>query len=222
MNAITDKYHSLVERYEHMPIIRLLVQLTVIAAPVENAIVGLHRESRLKRLRIFFEELSKSNAIDNPELAESEDFVHNCIATLKFVENTRQREKIQYFARLLSVSSIEDGELTDVDEYEDFLKLLDELSYRELRALHILDSFSSTPRNDDDNEMSWTMKFWDDFVKKLCDELPLPTDEVAAFMTRVSRTGCYQLLIGYYDTTPAIGVLTPVYSRLKNYIRERA
>ena len=108
------------------------------------------------------------------------------------------------------------------DEYEDFLGVLEELSFRELRALAILDSFSTAPRKEGQNDMQWTMTFGDDFCGRVVVELPLTADEVAGYMTRIARSGCFQELVGYYNTKPGMGTLTPTYMRLKDFIRDQA
>jgi len=54
-----------------------------------------------------------------------------------------------------------------VDEYEDFLNILDELSYRELQALSILDQFSNRPRTSDQNDGQWANTFWEEFIQRV-------------------------------------------------------
>ena len=87
----------------------------------------------------FFDELAKGDVIVDEELLKSEDFLHAYFATTKYALNTRRREKIEMFARLLK-SSITEKDISSIDEYEDLLKVLDELSYRELLALRILEA----------------------------------------------------------------------------------
>lgn len=50
--------------------------------------------------------------------------------------------------------------------------------------------------------MEWTLTLWDDFCERLSSELPLPAKEVPDYMKRISRTGCFQELVGYYDARP--------------------
>ena len=196
------------------------MRLIPYASVVEAAALTAVDRIREDRALTFFEELAVANAIDNPELLEQEDFVHRFLTTMKFALNTRRREKIRMFGRLLKNSTLHDRELANVDEYEDFLGILDELSYRELRALAILDTFSGAAREENQNDMQWTMTFWDEFCRRLSDELPLPSDEVADYMKRISRTGCFQELVGYYNARPGVGKLTPTYRRLCRHVRE--
>ena len=209
---------SLTERYERHPVVRALVRLIPYASVAEAAVLTVVANVRRDRARVFFDELASANAIDNPELLESEDFVHCFFSTAKFALNTRRREKIRMFARLLKRSTLTDGGLSDVDEYEDFLRILDELSYRELRALDILDSFCDTDAACGQNEMEQIMGFWDAFCLRLSAELDIPHDEVPDFMSRIGRTGCLQEHVGW-DATTGMGKLTPTYRRLREFVQ---
>lgn len=49
---------------------------------MEAAALAAGGRMRVDRARTFFDELATANAIDNPDLLESEDFVHRFMATL--------------------------------------------------------------------------------------------------------------------------------------------
>lgn len=178
-------------------------------------------ELREKRADLFFDELAEAGCILDETLLRNEDFLHCFTLTIKCAVNSRRREKIRVFARLLK-SFLVDLAPADVDEYEDFLNILDELSYREIRALIILDRFSVVPRDNRDNDLMWTNKFWEKFESQLCQQLKMPCDEVTGFMNRIARTGCYEMYTGtYFDYTGGKGKLTPIYVRLKEFIQKR-
>jgi len=122
------------------------------------------------------------------------------------------------FARLLKASLGEMGP-REVDEYEELLKILDDLSFRELEALTIMDSFSNSPRMSGQNDLQWTDTFWKEFEDRIVSDLGVPRDEVSDFMNRISRTACYEMFTGgYHDYTGGKGKLTPTYRRLKRFI----
>jgi len=174
---------------------------------------------RGERTREFFDELAKGNILVDSSLLESEDFLHCYFATVKYALNSRRREKSKMFARLLKSSVTGEGP-HGVDEYEDFLNILDELSYRELWALTILDQyqFSDKERTSDQNDAQWAITFWEEFIQCVSNELSIPPDEVIDFLKRISRTGCYELITGW--GFPNNGKVTPTYRRLKNFILE--
>jgi len=173
---------------------------------------------REERSRAFFDELANTSTSLDPAILESEDFLHCYFSTARYALNSRRREKIQMFARLLKASLGEKGP-RDIDEYEELLEILDDLTFRELQALTIMDSFSNRPRTPDQNDLQWTNTFWREFEDRIVLDLGVPRDEVADFMNRISRTACYEMFTGgYMDYTGGKGKVTPTYRRLKRFI----
>jgi len=211
---------SQLARYEGNRVIRGLVQLVPlgIGGAIDVVITKTLSNMREERSRTFFDELAKTSKPLEPKLLESEDFLHCYFATTRYALNSRRREKIEMFARLLK-SSLSDKGPRDVDEYEEFLEILDDLTYREIRALAIMDSYSDRPRTAEQNDLQWTNTFWEDFEQRVVAELGIPQDEVADFMNRISRTACYEMFTGgYMDYTGGKGKLTPTYRRLKRFV----
>ena len=215
-----SKLQPLLEKYEKNRVIRGLIQLVPfgIGGAIDVVLTKTVESIKEERAVAFFDELAKGDVVVDERLLESEDFLHAYFATAKYALNCRRREKISMFARLLK-SSLTEKDISDIDEYEDFLKILDELSYRELLALRILDEYSSTPRTEKQNDLQWTNQFWDEFELRLAKELSIPEDQVSDFMNRIARTGCYEMFAGgYLDYTGGKGKLTPTYNRLKKFI----
>ena len=215
-----NKIQPLLEKYENNRVIRALIQLVPsgIGGAIDVVLTKTLENIKKERLTAFFDELATGDAVVDEKLLECEDFLHAYYATTKYALNSRRREKIRMFARLLK-SSITESEISDVDEYEDILKILDELSYRELLALKVLDEYNSTPRTEEQNDLQWTEQFWGEFEQRLSNELRIPKNQVADFMNRIGRTGCYELFTGmYWDYTGGKGKLTSTYQRLKKFI----
>lgn len=217
-------FKCLLQLYEGNRVIRSLVQLVPlgIGSAVDVALVQTVQKIRIERARTFFDEFVRGNTSIDDALLKSEDFLHCYTLTASLALNSRRKEKIRMFARLLKSSLVASGP-SGTDEYEDFLHILDDLSYREIQALKILDELSSdVPRNDDQNDLQWIRVFWDEFEDQLCRHLNIPKEEIADFMLRIARTGCYATLTGtYWESTGAKGVLTPTYRRLKGFIAAR-
>jgi hypothetical protein len=216
------KWQSLLERYEGNRVIRGLIQLVPLGfgSAADVALVHTLEQIREKRTREFFDELARGNIVLDESLLESEDFLHCYFSTAKYALNSRRREKIQMFARLLK-SSITDEGPQGVDEYEDFLKILDELSFRELQALNILDTFSGREKKKDQDAFAWTGSFWGEFIYRIEIELNIRSDEVTDFINKISRTGCYEMFVGgYFGYKGGRGQLTATYHRLKKFIME--
>lgn len=212
-------YTNLLQRYKKNPAIRGLIQLLPYGSIVDLVLIETLANMKEKRTRLFFDELAKGDVVLDEMLLESEDFVHHFIVTARLALNSRRREKIQMFARLLK-SSLNVPSLTESDQYEDFLKILDELSYREIQALNLLDHYSSAPRDEViGDDLLWINTYWEAFENDLCEQLKIPQDEVVHFMNRIARTGCYEIIVGsYIGYAGGRGKLTPNYRRLKEYI----
>jgi len=218
-----SKLQPLLERYKSNRVIRGLIQLVPfgIGGAIDVVLIRTLENIQEERATAFFDELAKGDAVVNEELLESEDFLHAYYLTTKFALNSRRREKIKMFARLLK-SLLKENEIRSIDEYEDYLKILDEISYREFLALKVLDEYSETPRTEEQNDLQWTNQFWEDFESRLAGELNIPIEQVVDFMNRITRTGCYEMFTGsFWDYTGGKGKLTPTYQRLKNFVKDR-
>lgn len=219
-----DNLQPILSKYESNRVIRGLIQLIPfgIGSAVDVILITTIDKIQKERSSAFFDELAKDNQIVDDKLLKSEEFLHCYFSTAKYALNSSRLEKIKMFARLLKSSLTKDGP-ANVDEYEDFLKILDELSFRELSALSILDEYSSRPREFGHNELQWTTSFWGQFEKRLFQELSLPENEVGDFMNRISRTGCYEMFTGSYaNYTGGKGKLTATYRRLKEFILDKS
>lgn len=217
-----SKLKPLLERYENNRVIRGLIQLVPfgVGSAIDLVLTKTLENIQAERASAFFDELAIGDVVVNEKLLESEDFLHAYFATTKYALNSRRREKIRMFARLLKSSLLEE-DISNIDEYEDFLKILDELSYRELLALKVLDEYSPYPRAEKQNDLQWTDNFWSDFERRLAEELSIPENQVTDFMNRIARTGCYETFAGTYaNYTGGKGKLTPTYHRLKKFIEE--
>ena len=210
-------------RYESNRVIRGLIQLVPygLGSAIDVVIMQTYANMRKERMSKFFDELSKDNIVVDETLLKSHDFLHCYLLTIQLALNTRREEKIRMFARYLK-NSLHEPRPSSIDEYEDYLQILDDLSYREMQALSLLDEFSDRPRESDNNDLTWTESFWNEFEEKMVAQLSIPRTELASFMNRIARTGCYEMYTGsYWDYTGGKGKLTPIYVRLVEYVQER-
>ncbi len=214
---------GLAKRYKKNFVIRSLVQLIPfgIGSAADTTIVTLVENIREDRVRTFFDELAAGKVELKQELLENEEFLHCYFATVSAALRSYRKEKIRMFARLLKKSTLPDS-LSNIDEYEEYLGILDELSYREILVLNLLDKYESKfPQEKDKNDLERANRFWDEFTKELEESLQVPQDEIDAVLTRLNRTGCYETFIGTYaGYTGGKGKLTATYRRLKSLVSE--
>ncbi len=208
---------KLAEQYNDKPVVKALVQLITPYVDALNTLLMTHLQSfRDKRIITFFDELATLDIELNPELLVSEEFLHCCFATLKAAINTYQKERIRNYANLLAAYII-GGNFNDVDEFEEYLKILEELSLKEINILNTLEAHEAKhPLKEDENEGQRVNRFWASFTETLVNELEIPKEEIDARLMRLTRTGCYDLLRTY--VVGSKGKLTPTYFRLKQFL----
>ena len=217
----TETIEQLANRYQANPMIRGLIQLIPfgIGSAADVALVTTLERIREDRAREFFDELEKGAVQLTPGIIEKEDFLHCYFSTVRAALNTRRREKIRYFARLLT-SSICSSEIATVDEYEECLSILDEIGYRELGILVVLSRYEKEYPQGKETDVQRTNRFWDPFSSEICSSFSISREELFGILTRLNRTGLYATIVGtYIGYTGGRGKLTPLYTKLEKLIR---
>ncbi|SJZ49445.1 hypothetical protein SAMN02745119_00754 [Trichlorobacter thiogenes] len=216
--AVVD---TLVKRYEHNALLRALVQLIPlsIGSAVDTAVITKVQSIRAERMRVFFDELANGNQELSPELIDNNDFLHCFFATSEVALKTHRAEKIRYFARLLLGATVE-GRFSSVDEYEEYLYILDELSYRELSVLLLLDEYETRfPILEGESDCQTFIRFWPEFSEELSTRYSIPDDEKNTFLDRLGRSGCFATFVGVYlGGVYGQGKTTPRLQRIKTLI----
>src|SRR5438105_2632604 len=122
-----NSLYLLTENYNSNEVLRLLVKLIPYGSIIDNKLVNFYTKEKEKRLKAFYDELASGKIELSEELVQSEDFLHKYYVTLKAALETKRFEKIRYFAKLLKncQSTLLNQE---TDYYEDFVKVLDDLT----------------------------------------------------------------------------------------------
>lgn len=174
------------------------------------------------RRRIFFDELGNGTIYLNPELIQSDDFLHCYFATCKAAMRSRTEEKIRNCARLLK-SALDESTFADTDEYEEYLQILDELTYREFLMLVKLDDYEKKfPIRQDENDIQCLERYWEQYKNDLIEKINIPEEEIDSLMIRLTRTGCYETFTGKtLGETGGKGKVTVVFKRLKKLVSDQ-
>lgn len=223
-----SRFEQLAKRYENTRGVRALVQLIPsVGGAIDMLVMDNLERIKAERAKTFFDELAKGDVLLTPELIQSEDFLHAYFTTARAAFNTKRREKICWFARLL-LTTLDSNSLLELDdEYEEFLKVLDELSHKEVGILTTLLKYESQiQKSTNETELQWSMRFWTQFEDEVVTKLHIPPNELDFALTRASRTATF---VTYRAFGPlhtgdlrGIGRLTPVFRRLAQYIQVKA
>lgn len=227
-NSLTSTFSKSLEGYKNNSILRGLFQfsLSLINPLFAGAVVGVEtavftcQENRMRKWKIIADELDQWNEI-NEELLKNADFLHCFKKVIDATEKTQNQTKIRYFSRLLK-SSTTAGTIPSIDVYEEYLSILEELSYREITILNILDKYErGFPQKKGENDLVRSNRFWDKFIKELTEKVEIPSEQTDAVLSRITRTGCYETFTGIYASpTVGQGKLTSIFRELKNIIEK--
>lgn len=213
---------STIRYYDKQSVIRSLIQIFPFGGVLDTYLTSTFNNILIERSKTFFDELNTGKCILTPELIENEDFLHAFFSTFKNAIHTRQKAKIRFFARLLNNLP----EVKNINEFEDYLKILDELTYREIYILYTLHEFESEVCSDIlGNNRTYiklinSNKYWNDYVNKLILDLNINSDEIPGLIHRISRTGCYMEFTGWANSdNDGSGHTTEVFDKLINLIK---
>ena len=218
---MNERLAELADRYKDRPLVRGLVQLIPagIGSAVETALLTKLANYRAGRLRVFFDELAEGKLSLTPDIIESEDFLHAFDATTRAVLRARRTEKVKLLARLLK-SSFRDEGPASIDEYEELLAILDDLSFREIKVLAILARHErDTAFRPEDNDLQRANKAWPGFETEVQARLGISPEQLAPVLVRIQRSGCFaEITGGYWGYVGGRGRLTGLFQRLQDVV----
>lgn len=214
--------NKLIKKFEDDPILRFLIQIAGGTVPFVSAFDDALRARidniQRERLNAFFEELAFGEIELTEEVVQSEDFLHAYFSTVKAVVNTRRQEKIKLFAHLFE-NYAKNIDRYELDDFEEWLSLLDEISYKEFGILVTLRRYEIKHQvSKSDNEQALYAVFWDEFVAEIRKNFSVPPNELASMLARITRTGLYGNIptddkkiygVTYFDSTAH---LTPLFN----------
>lgn len=199
--ALTLIEKSALQRaYEHPLIVGLANFLPGVGPAIHTGTVAQAQAMYERNVRCFFNQLSNGTTPLTPKLIENQDFLHAYFSTFSAAVRSRQEEKIRLFARLLrqyaeseqvaiEANTKKEGS-NPADEFEENLRILDDLSYREFKILCILWRYEKTHPIENGSFQSRNFAFWHSFCGELWN---LGIKDINGTMARLTRTGLYQI-----------------------------
>jgi hypothetical protein len=219
---------NLAARYTS-PVIKGLLAIAgslnpIIAVPSAVIVVGIElleiavRERQERQLKTFFDELNEEEITLDKQIIENNEFLHRYFITLRTVLKTNRDEKIKVLAGFFINRGSRNLDGSHTDTYEEYLGIIDELSYRELLILRTLEEFEKKLIGsiDQKERIDRMNEYWAEFqntVSEFTEGLGL----VPALMKRLERSGLFQVADTWGDDdNDNRGFLTDLYYDLKN------
>ena len=219
----TSKLEKFARVYEKNPLLKALVQIVPYCGPIINSAIGAELNYiNAERTKAFFDELLDGKIELTPELIKTEDFLHCYFATVNAALHTRRREKIKMYARLLC-SGVSTKDISRTDEYEEYLCILSELSYREITVLCLLDEYeANNPAKQGENNAQQVDRYWDAFRNDMVKRLSISDEDINPIIVRLQRSGCFESLTGkVFQNIEQAGVLSAFYYKLKGLVKNK-
>lgn len=178
---------------------------------------------REERLSTFFNQLEKGQIELSDDVIKSEDFLHNYFSTIRIVLNTRRREKIVLIGKLFNSAINQEIINSHDDTFENNLKILDELSFREIEILQILKDLEvnkTNPTEEHKNaKLEANQKIWSEFKEIVLDCFGIDSNSIDETLIRIERTGCiYIPRVSANDYRPYCAITTNIFAELINLI----
>ncbi|MEP6464750.1 MAG: hypothetical protein ABJB05_00530 [Parafilimonas sp.] len=213
---MNDQLHFILTDYSDNKLLQLLIKSLPHGSIADNILLSFHTKEKERRLKEFFDEISKGNTTLNEQDILNDDFLHKYYITLNAVVQSKRTEKIQYFAHLL-LNSKSDLINEDYDSYEDFIKVLDDLSFQEFYILKTIVEIETI------NEISFPRKsigHYKTLIQKISSDLSISENEAESLIVRLNRTGLIILNKGnvYKQEVHNYVITTELFHKLKKLV----
>ena len=219
--------------YENDKTIQALIHSTPLTNYFHKLISERVKELRYNRTKEFFEELNDGGVDLSVGTIESEDFLYFFFQSFEYAINSRREEKVRLLARLLK-SGLKAGLNENFEEFEEFSRNLDQLSYREILILYkVSDVFKSNPiPTDEQHYDNWIETYHNKIIETISKEFSIAEQEIPSILDSISKTGFLRIISVTpkrdepgYSTKRMSNIMkkgtvepTPYFSKLKSYL----
>lgn len=155
---------------------------------IEAMLLSFQKEKQEKFLNILLEDTTITR-----EMVNDVEFLMEFAKTLEALNRVMVNEKIIYFASLFKYSYCAPNKIT-ADEYEEYLAILQELSYREIFILYKLFEYEEhASARTATFSTSWSVisKYWDNFISEIRQTLKIPEPVIYSLLQKLTHTGLY-------------------------------
>lgn len=154
------------------------------------------------------------------DYVESEEFIDLVLKAFDSATKTRDEEKIRWYARILTESTLK----AKREGYtpEEYLYLTADLSPKELRIARVLYDLQSLRLVQTGKDFAPEMDAWEGDSKKLCAEFNLQYDELVFFLKRIEAVGLVRSIgrmsMGNEGIVPETYEITPSFRKMMTFL----
>ncbi|HCB13179.1 MAG TPA: hypothetical protein DEP36_06370, partial [Gammaproteobacteria bacterium] len=187
-------------------VMRGLMALAGVIPPIsviDEVLVKRWENIQKDRFRILLSELEKGQRFLTKELIEQEDFLYAYHAVTKAAIKTRRKEKIKLLANLLLNASKKFPQSNEA--FEEYLSILEDLSFRELQILLLLKQFEEgfhlqIKELESAEARKLSKESWNLFQNAVFDKCDVKGEQLIPILIRISRTGLCEVEPDYLMT----------------------
>lgn len=223
VEVLKSEYNATIEMKDiwENPVVKSIISfIPLISSSIDSGVAKAIELRQKKKLEELFKILLEDDDITMEEVADV-DCIMEIAKTIDVVNKLIRNEKVKYLAKLLK-NSIKDSE-GNVDQFEESLNKLEELSLREIDLLYLLFlEEENICKSDNNNEKIFNPdESWKAFVDKVKVSYELNESEVISIMLGIMRTGfCIAEWKTYLNGKAEINVYTsPEYRKLLRKIQ---
>jgi len=226
MEEIKSKLIKASEIYGNQTIIRAGINaIPFVGGTIDVLLSSYGNNFVIKRLESFISELQNQfEQLDNKKIDQSffetEEGFDLIVKSFSSASRTRQKEKLRLYAKIIK-GAITVGKEYEEDEPELYLKIVEELSLKELMVAQYLYQLKEIERkNPEDNNINSAQAEMTNDAKWLSAKYPeFREDELVSIFVRLEKTGLIKELVGsYLGYTGGKYLISPLFKKFYDFI----
>jgi len=161
-------------------VMALIRAVPIIGDMIDTATKKAFNDLQEKKQKELIEIILSDFELITPNQVKNVEFIINFSKTVEAVKRLATNDKTKYFANLLKNGYLGETAI-DSNDFEEYLNILNELSYREITYLVFL------KQEADQKSVNYTT--WSIFEKNFSSQFNIPLKEVNSIFRRLMRTG---------------------------------
>lgn len=220
---IKNKFVQISKVYADQTLIRSLINLIPnVGGSLDLLLSSSGQGFVIRRIEKFISELNEqigelTESKINRDFLEKEEGFDLIVKAFNCASRTRQNEKLKLYAKIIK-SALTEGKEYQEEEPELYLKIIEELSVKELRVAKCLYELKEVKKENlnknygnFNNDALWLSSKYPEFDR----------DELVSVFVRLERTGLIKELVGnYFDYEGGQYLINPLFKKFIDYIGE--